>query len=698
MINNNIPSSNIVESHDSHIQYLSIINPLLVSDKAESNNELFKQILIFITTSQHQDQEWTQLEKLNLIGLIRGIDSFSRTFSTIENHRPTIIKTSKSSIIILELENDYYIVCSTYQVNQTKSNFINQQLIKLIIDANTTFRLLNMSLDRITKDYDFEVMKSTLNQYWSGFLESYNNQLYKVPVGLKWPNSLNYRGFLGLLKSGGQPKQIAKKSSISLIPNLKHEINQLLSDDDVQNEFAAKGIIISYFGKMNPKQYGLVYSQSSNDDELGDIIPQESLVDIYNWLEYHDYHDKLNSTSLCSSTSSDLFKTNLPMFVPSQAEADSQENMVDLGLRMLHPVNLTNSLVVSPLNYTVNSMMALGNQFTSAGAVQQEVPVQPDAQEQGWLSMPQFLRPYVGTEAEATTLLDEANVEPNHDSEDEEDEDEEVEAAGSYVIGLQTENFLQNISRRLVYIPTQMKVDQDIKSIEREYQLVVFTRDDIYITLIYESSATHQLDKVEFYEQLQHDILLPTIQEIQNSMIGGSLINTSISSLRSIAGLLPSEEVDQDFFYVIFDPEKPWFQSSLPYLPNITNDRATTPTATTRYQMAMYYLHDQLTNLFLIQQSEFFQTDNKLNEYFHKFTSNKLNDWMFYYIRHKNKFIIIIKNRNKTNRTNANTKIVEKSLLDKISDGIVDYAHLGFLDNLGDDVKYWLGQQVVSSE
>lgn len=97
-----------------------------------------------------------------------------------------------------------------------------------------------------------------------------------------------------------------------------------------------------------------------------------------------------------------------------------------------------------------------------------------------------------------------------------------------------------------------------------------------------------------------------------------------------------------------------------------------------------------------------------MNEFFHKFNSSKHFDWMFYYIKYNNRFIIIIKSRNRNHRitTKRNTTAIPKKSNTLASSSsttsanqqhrnlilhqITDYAHLGFLNNLGDDVKLWL--------
>ncbi|EGW30575.1 uncharacterized protein SPAPADRAFT_63413 [Spathaspora passalidarum NRRL Y-27907] len=321
-------------------------------------------------------------------------------------------------------------------------------------------------------------------------------------------------------------------------------------------------------------------------------------------------------------------------------------------LQVLNPVNITNSLVVSPLNYTMNGMRSIiGNEAPLSN--NDQVQQGQHTEEVSWLSLPQFMRNFSMRDAGPA----------NNIIQEEEQQQDPIEPAGHYIIGL-TEN--GTIIKKSVYLQG------------REFQLIIYGKGDIYIMLVYEPST--DIGTTEFYDGLKLD-LNPIIEDINTE--GGSIIQTSLSSLRGLLSNKVAPEVDQDFFYVILDPQEGSFQTSLPYLPTITSD-------TPRYQIAMCYLHDQLTNLFLIQQSEFFMQANKLNEYFHKFTGNKLNDWMFYYIHKNNKFIIIIKNKNKTSHSESK---VEQSLLGKLN-GVLD---LGFLDSLGDDVKYWLGKEVAES-
>lgn len=60
-----------------------------------------------------------------------------------------------------------------------------------------------------------------------------------------------------------------------------------------------------------------------------------------------------------------------------------------------------------------------------------------------------------------------------------------------------------------------------------------------------------------------------------------------------------------------------------------------------------------------------------------------------YFIRHRQKSIIIIRNYNTKHKK---SKVIPKEVAQASlwTSSMYDYAHLGFLDSLGDDVKVWL--------
>lgn len=647
-----------------HINYIIIFNPTFVSPKAESDEELIKQIIVFLQGKDLPESQFSQIEQLKLIGLLRGIESLGESFSnsttsTTTGKKPTILKSLDSSTVMIELESNYFLACNITigsQINDQTVNGINQQLLKSIIQSQRYFELFNKSIDYTYNQYGINYLQDSLKSFWQNFLTMFNSQSITIPISpissINWFNGLNYQGFLGLL-----PYTQYKKSSIIINQQIRKDIELFMNDNK-----SVSGVLINYFNLKLPKRHGVVYMNTIGNK----YIDNDGLIDIYNWLEYNQYHDNLSNLNNGGVLSSNLSVASSP---PQEGEnqdgntsdgtADTQFGFdVSLGLRVLNPVNLTNNLVISPINYTVSTVME-GTQVSN------------------WLAMPQFIKKLtVGDDNETAELPPDQTADIN-ENRSEEDEDD---LSGEFIIGLQSDG---SILRQVIYLKTT-------DSIYQEHQLVTYHKDDIYVTLVCESSDP-KLDLSGFYKSLETSLLNPIIEQIETVAMGGSMLQTSVNSIRS---LYVPNDIDQDFFYITCNPKQRNFQSSLPYLPHLSNMNSDT---LTKYQLtALYYLHDQLSNIF---QPTFFE--NQLHEFFHKFTSNKLNDWMFYYIKYQDKYIIIMKNKSKnTTSVLTNNQLsasvpptIERSIVNRISEGVLDYTKLGFLENLGDDVKYWLGTQ-----
>lgn len=647
-----------------HINYIIIFNPTFVSPKAESDEELIKQIIVFLQGKDLPESQFSQIEQLKLIGLLRGIESLGESFSnsttsTTTGKKPTILKSLDSSTVMIELESNYFLACNITigsQINDQTVNGINQQLLKSIIQSQRYFELFNKSIDYTYNQYGINYLQDSLKSFWQNFLTMFNSQSITIPISpissINWFNGLNYQGFLGLL-----PYTQYKKSSIIINQQIRKDIELFMNDNK-----SVSGVLINYFNLKLPKRHGVVYMNTIGNK----YVDNDGLIDIYNWLEYNQYHDNLTNLNNGGVLSSNLSVASSP---PQEGEnqdgnvsdgtTDTQFGFdVSLGLRVLNPVNLTNNLVISPINYTVSTVME-GTQVSN------------------WLAMPQFIKKLtVGDDNETAELPPDQTADIN-ENRSEEDEDD---LSGEFIIGLQSDG---SILRQVIYLKTT-------DSIYQEHQLVTYHKDDIYVTLVCESSDP-KLDLSGFYKSLETSLLNPIIEQIETVAMGGSMLQTSVNSIRS---LYVPNDIDQDFFYITCNPKQRNFQSSLPYLPHLSNMNSDT---LTKYQLtALYYLHDQLSNIF---QPTFFE--NQLHEFFHKFTSNKLNDWMFYYIKYQDKYIIIMKNKSKnTTSVLTNNQLsasvpptIERSIVNRISEGVLDYTKLGFLENLGDDVKYWLGTQ-----
>ncbi|KHC50524.1 hypothetical protein MGC_04829 [Candida albicans P37039] len=670
----NIRLSNTVDSDDHtignstnslpHINYIIIFNPTFVSPKAESDEELIKQIIVFLQGKDLPESQFSQIEQLKLIGLLRGIESLGESFSnsttsTTTGKKPTILKSLDSSTVMIELESNYFLACNitiSSQINDQTVNGINQQLLKSIMQSQRYFELFNKSIDYTYNQYGINYLQGSLKSFWRNFLTMFNSQSITIPISptssINWFNGLNYQGFLGLL-----PYTQYKKSSIIINQQIREDIELFMNHNK-----SVSGVLINYFNLKLPKRHGVVYMNTIGNK----YIDNDGLIDIYNWLEYNQYHDNLSNLNNGGVLSSNLSVASSPPQEGENQDGNASDGTTDTqfgfdvssGLRVLNPVNLTNNLVISPINYTVSTVME-GTQVSN------------------WLAMPQFIKKLtVGDDNETAELPPDQTADIN-ENRSEEDEDN---LSGEFIIGLQSDG---SISRQVVYLKTT-------DSTYQEHQLVTYHKDDIYVTLVCESSDP-KLDSSGFYKSLETSLLNPIIEQIETVAMGGSMLQTSVNSIRS---LYVPNDIDQDFFYITCNPKQRNFQSSLPYLPHLSNMNSDT---LTKYQLtALYYLHDQLSNIF---QPIFFE--NQLHEFFHKFTSNKLNDWMFYYIKYQDKYIIIMKNKSKnTTSTLTNNQLsasvpptIERSIVNRISEGVLDYAKLGFLENLGDDVKYWLGTQ-----
>lgn len=726
------------------VKYISVFNPNQVSDKCESNEELIKQILCFVSINTNDDLESEEIklednDKLKIIGLIRGINSFMKGFAKNVQSETNIIKTDASILIVKLVENSYYIVCgiSISSISQNNSKIISHQMSKLIDQAYNQFIVLNGSFEKVREEYNLEILKNSLDDFWYEFISSYNSEYLKFSSKHHWTNSLNYKGFLGLLEKHNHQK-VYKKSSIIINDSANDQIDKILHNEIQTPELQPKGLIISYLNKIEPKKYGMIYSNSSFVEETNEkLIHPLALVDIYNWLEYYDYHHKLDSKCLTSVNYKGFFST--PGWIRQQQDTEQQVSpsfttVNDSDSRsirstavstfdLINPVNFTNDYIILPFNSTVNNVMS----FSGMNGEGHLLTPNQDSSIGNWLTIPSYLKPFGQTNVHQNPAnLNTSNEQVNDSGSLNDDTNDESD--GNFIIGLSKDVNSNNIiQKRLVYLNSMVKNDDgELIFKEREYLLVIYAMNDILITLVYDSSLD-ELNQETFYTNLSKVILYPLIEELNNLLINGSNISNSVGSLpRSLDALRmndvrtyvsPGQDVDltNNFYFIIYDTKEGWVKSSLPYLPILDSSLNTKSEndiqlikANVKYKSAIFHLHDQLSDIFIAQKNnDFFNGDN-MNEFFHKFNSSKHFDWMFYYIKYNNRFIIIIKSRNRnhkiTSKRNTTTTPKKSNTLapsssttsanqqhrNLILHQITDYAHLGFLNNLGDDVKLWL--------
>lgn len=175
---------------------------------------------------------------------------------------------------------------------------------------------------------------------------------------------------------------------------------------------------------------------------------------------------------------------------------------------------------------------------------------------------------------------------------------------------------------------------------------------------------------VAAWEPIDFKAVLEVVTEAIQISNGDMALTNSISSLKL------HQPVDNDFFFIVYNLAEDFYQTSLP-LPRHPTEPGVN---------LIHHLHDQLAHHFLVQgAASIFQKDNAVSEHLHKFAGAH-SDWLFYFIRHKQQAIVIIRNYNAKKHKTAE----ERGYLRQLAESVHDYANLGFLDNLGDDVKVWL--------
>lgn len=666
------------------LKYITIFNPDYITGKGELNEELIKQVFCFITANVEGDGlEINKPEQIRTIGLIQALDGLPHDFLEQKTVGANVIHISKSTIIVKRLEGNFTIACSiSMPEDGIKHEAINQQMIQLLNKSYVFFKFLNTSFANLVENYNIDILKNLMTEHWTGFLNNYNSENFKFPPTVKWPNSLNYGGFLGFFDTfNDESRTIFKKSSFELNYNMKYEIDQILDSSQYAGHVGPKGFIISCFDKSIPKKYGMIHCKTLFDDDLQDNpILETSLIDLYNFLEYYDSHEKLDTRNLVKLSNDDLFsspqvmKQNINIELTEEQEGETIErnfirDSTNYAIDILNPINLTNNLVVLPINYTMNSMMNLR--------------IDSDT---NWLKLPSYLR--FGANL----------VVPDDDKADSQSQDQGRYLIGSVENTSEASTAVNIIERKLVYLKTQVKKGNKITHEELEFLLVVFGKNGLYMTLIFDSSAS-ELDQLSFYETLRDEIIVPALDEINECMVSSANMNSSINSLpRSINGDVEAIEsqIDSDFFFVIYDSQEKHVKSSLPFLPLPIDLEQVNQTdkSNLNIRSAMFYLHDQLLDLFFLQKTKFFG-HNGIKEYFHKFSTNKVNDWMFYYLSYETKYIIIMKNIN--HHVKKKKRVVSQS---KTNSSILstNALKLEFVDNLGDDVRLWFENFIISGD
>lgn len=641
-----------------HIATVAMFNPSWVAE-TEDFELLRRQILFFDSDiADASDCVGPETAALNIVGLLRGTQALAaelggaeQTASEPQNSppQPLVVLLAGGAFVVCEIEPGYYLACfaAIPETHSARHEAMMTQVQTAVAAAHAAFTVLHPPVTRLEALLGRAGVSACFERHWLLWRRAYNKAAHYGPNELAWPNRLNPRGFLGML-----PDFPFQRLAVRVSEALEAAVGEVVTEG---KETAPLGMLVFHTDVSVPKRAGLVYLEMKGlllaalgatchlvelflahglDPEI--LRRREPLVEIYTRMAEATSSER----SITSDESDAQDRTPEPEI---QALAASLEALhgaqgdllspLSSMAHFLHPATITDALVVLPLNYSFSGIKSLGL------AVNEQI-----SGVLWWSSAP--------TQAEPA-----------------EQETEEPNRCGRFLSGL-----ADGLTG-----PLLLYLSHSQHCTTEEYLLVLYQEADTLLAFIYDSGL-EQLGRAEFYSRLHHNTCEPIVDMTLECVNGGTTLGGSIGSL-PIAGPEITIAPDTDFFYVVYDCKEKSYQSSLPPLMHKLPLEG--------LQNALFHLHDQLVDHFLVKSTgSMFHDTSDVEEHLHKFCSNKSNDWLFYLIHHKHKRIVVIRNYNK-NKTKVEPKI-DETYLRVLADSVYDYAHLGFLDSLGDDVKVWL--------
>lgn len=635
------------------LDYIAVIRPC----EGESDAEQRSQIIFFV------GNELPDNDKVRIVGLVRGMEAFGSAFAQSDaNH--TVISAKDSSIIVTHPELDFVLLAS---IRGHVSDHVSAQLSIILEELYEMFKLLNAPFSRMSR----EALTTAASEYFNGLLVNYNSQQVPVPAlgssAMDWPNSINYRGILSMLNAH-------KRSTVTL--------------DELPEAFKqASGVVLCNFSQQ-PKKHGLIHTEGT--------IKSHELVSLYKLMERFEYFGKLHKigevtnanvydingvTESNSNTPHSTQSSPSPHMEARDTDTSGNES-IQRGLQSRlnestsdsressqPPISGSNESTSSVLN-NISTVEATG-ETTDAGSN----PIYSFASQYNIIPpLPSFNTVVLPINYTVSTVTQPINDTMNtvvggvskilpspwwlQDIQTTTTTEEEDE--GDFFQGIR-----DGVTVRILELEKSENSEDSSNPTPNfgRFQLIIYRKADIVVAMLYPESVV--LDQ-EFSLDLKLELssMIDDLNALSGSMVA------SVSSLQS--------DIDIDFFYIVYDQKEKWVQSSLPYLPRVgmrtldVSKMSRAEKTSVKFQNAMFFLHDQLLSVFM-HNRDFFGEGNGLTEYFHKFSS-KSSNWMFYFIRHRNKRIVVMKNSRSTG---------QKGELQTATPG-------GFLDNLSEDVRVWV--------
>ncbi|ANZ77564.1 BA75_04710T0 [Komagataella pastoris] len=507
------PEQQLVLQSYPGLQFFAIFNPKLQcneedpssSDLDETESELKRKLLCFIT---FDGAEISNFQKFKLIGMIEGLQDFSSKFRG--GNKLRFIDTQKSRLILLNVEQDYWLVLSI-RLAEVKVSATNEKIFTLrflalpeyteaeLQDGYRWWRLHNGEFSFNYKQLPLESFTQLLEDWWYTWCKN------------KWVNfEIKNEGFVDVEHS-------FRKSSIEL-PNgftdsLEANLAELMSEDSDLLD-----VIIMNTTKTPIKNFGVLWKNKDSKFE------QESLVDLIRYQQ-------------CIALSVGLTTNNLSegnVLSPSEVDPTSPEEehenlfyqIANQSLSFLEPSKnfLTTQLgnILYPATMTLDAMSSISGYlpevswFYNKGETPSSVEV-PQAQE--------------NTENTPDTKVNEKK--------------------GKYLIGmvkLHTNTEEKEICDKLVFLkqknePTYM-----------EHKLLIYEVAGLTFTAIYRGDCS-SLNEPDYYRKVEdslykvwqtclYRLVLENVKEYQ------SCVKSKLST----------------FYYLLYDQPSDSHQSSFPII------------------------------------------------------------------------------------------------------------------------------------
>ncbi|CCH42191.1 Vacuolar fusion protein CCZ1 [Wickerhamomyces ciferrii] len=296
-------------------ELFAIVDPNLSHNETDSQN----QILMFWYNSTIDDNE-----KLRKIGIIQGINEFTKSFTTNDEQQE---QGQQEKVRYIELDNqlilfdiweDKYQVILSINLTKIKDEnaveFIQNDispitfLKKLINQGYNEFKLHNGTITKISQTLNSNDFKEFLNNWWIIWLK--NLQLEIIENGVM----KLYNGF-------------KKSSSYQSITT------------DLSNLF------IFNTNKTNFENYGLIYTNNK--------LSSQSQISLLNWIEELDNYELLNTQGLILSQ---VLKT--PILTSGQSNGSTQEIVYDPFKLVLNTLSEVSKIsgVTAGVNASVNGI------------------------------------------------------------------------------------------------------------------------------------------------------------------------------------------------------------------------------------------------------------------------------------------------------------------------------------------------------